>query len=411
MKFYLMSLLKIISGLFLTVLVVSCQNTEDIPLFSLKSVSQGLKLDLSSSLSNIEQVKSVDIHWGDGDFSSLSVAEFGSFNKRHQYNLPGRYKIVVDALNTTEILVSDSIIVDLNYLETSFTNINENVYKKNDREILILTLNLHTYQESDQSQKLKMLSDVISKLDIDFVAFQECAQNRNAPLYIGNLKKDNMALKIIQNLDKDYNKKYSITWDWAHYGWQQYEEGVCIISKHDLLDTDQKIISTSTSVDNITSRKAIYGSYKVQKTRFNILSAHTHWRTSLEDEEQNNQVKAIKEMAAEKNEPDLDAVTFICGDFNGNPTSEFPYSEGYNTMVRDGKYSDTFLDMNPDANTIPPISKYFTVGGSLPGRIDYIFKNKSDRIKVKASQILFTNQVIGLVSDHFGVITKIEVVE
>jgi endonuclease/exonuclease/phosphatase family metal-dependent hydrolase len=76
-------------------------------------------------------------------------------------------------------------------------------------------------------------------------------------------------------------------------------------------------------------------------------------------------------------------------------------------MMRPSGYQDSFLEAYPDANQTPAQSIYNTVGGSLPGRIDYIFMKKNPRIRVVDSQIIFTNDVVGTVSDHFGVLTKV----
>jgi endonuclease/exonuclease/phosphatase family metal-dependent hydrolase len=51
--------------------------------------------------------------------------------------------------------------------------------KSDENKYLILTLNLHTYQESDQHAKLQKIIVVIGEMDIDIIAFQECAQHRN----------------------------------------------------------------------------------------------------------------------------------------------------------------------------------------------------------------------------------------
>ena len=182
------------------------------------------------------QVQGAEIHWGDDDISYLSKTDLSTFTKKHQYNLPGTYTITIKMLSLTEIIVTDSIVVDLNYSETSFANIQNEFLDKKENELTILTINLHTYQETEQNQKLYMVADVIGKLDVDFVAFQECAQNRNAPISSGALRNDNMAIKITEIINKKYKQKYNMVWDWAHYGWQIYEEGVCVISKHELLE-------------------------------------------------------------------------------------------------------------------------------------------------------------------------------
>jgi endonuclease/exonuclease/phosphatase family metal-dependent hydrolase len=158
------------------------------------------------------------------------------------------------------------------------------------------------------------------------------------------------------------------------------------------------------------SRKVIYASCQATGGLFNVFSAHTHWRLSLSDEEQNNQIKKIKLMVEEKDSSAIDAVSFVCGDFNGNPTSDYPWSEGYNTMMGTNDYSDTFLDIYPDANQKPAQSIYNTIGGDLPGRIDYIFMKKNPNFKVIDSQIIFKNDVVGIVSDHYGVLTKVMII-
>lgn len=109
-----------------------------------------------------------------------------------------------------------------------------------------------------------------------------------------------MALIILSNLSKNYGLEYNLVWDYTHYGWQTYEEGVAMISKHKLIDSASKIISKSTSKNDITTRNVVYGNYITSKFQFNMFSTHLHWRTSYSDEEQNNQIKVIKQMVNEK---------------------------------------------------------------------------------------------------------------
>ena len=78
-------------------------------------------------------------------------------------------------------------------------------------------------------------------------------------------------------------------------------------------------------------------------------------------------------------------------------------------MINVGEYVDTFLEIYPDANQKPAQSIYHTVGGTFPGRIDYVFMKNNTTFTVEDSQIIFTNEVMGSVSDHYGVLTKIKV--
>ena len=114
-------------------------------------------------------------------------------------------------------------------------------------------------------------------------------------------------------------------------------------------------------------------------------------------------------MVAENESWHFGALSVVCGDFNGNPTSDYPWSEGYNTLVKVDVFQDTFFKIYPDANNTPAQAIYNTIGGDLPGRIDYIFMKKNARLQVVDSQIIFTEDIIGRVSDHFGVLTKLKI--
>ena len=286
-------------------------------------------------------------------------------------------------------------------------NIKPTLLKTSDKELLILTVNLHTYQETQQDEKLNLIADLIAKMDVDFIAFQECAQNKSSVLKEGIIKEDNMALLISEKIKERHGLAYNYSWGWAHYGWDVWEEGVAVLSKHPLVESEDRYISFYTGTSNLNSRKAIYASYQTPLGNVNFFSAHTHWRTSATDEQHNNQVNNIKSMATEKEALTSGAVTFVCGDFNVNPTSDYPWSEGYNTMVKNGDYSDTFLEVYPTANNKPAQSSYNTISGDFPGRIDYIFMKKNSKYKVQDSQIVFTSSVVGKVSDHYGVLTKV----
>jgi maltose 6'-phosphate phosphatase len=330
---------------------------------------------------------------------------FDSINESHTYGMPNKYSIEWMAKNDKSDSTSQVLEVALDYLETSFDGINTSIYKTSDKEILILTINMHTYQEKRQNEKFKLVTDLIGAFDIDFVALQECPQHKSAEVVEGVIKEDNMALVLKNRLKETYDVNYNFTWDWGHYGWNVWEEGLAILSKHNLLDTDSRYVSANKTKTDFTSRKVILGKYHVPNIGIiNVLSAHTNWRTSPTSEEQNNQMRNIHSFVNEKTLSGQSV--FVAGDFNGNPTDVAPWNEAYTTMIGEGAYVDTFLSANPDANNRPAQSKYHTILGDYPGRIDYIFMKQNKDFEVVDSQIVFTNAVIGEVSDHHGVITK-----
>lgn len=380
------------------------------PKLTISSNIEVLSVTLIGSATDADgTINSLTIDWGDSIVDKYVNNDFTTIKIAHTFTLPAAYTIWVTAKDNNGDSTILSVPVAVDFKETYLDGIKESMFKTSANEFLILTLNLHTYQETQQNEKFNLITDVIGKMDVDFIAFQECAQNKSTAISSGIIRNDNMALVISDRLKAKYNKDYNFAWNWAHYGWNVWEEGVAVLSRYPLVDSEDRYISSGTGTANITSRKVIYGSYQVPGGRFNLFSAHTHWRTSLTDEEQNNQVKKIQLMVSEKEAAAPGVVSFVCGDFNGNPTSDYPWSEGYNTMMKDDVYSDTFRAVYPEANTKPAQSKYYTVGGELPGRIDYIFAKKDPRINVIDSQIIFTSSIVGNVSDHFGVLTKVNI--
>ena len=393
-------------------LLTACSKTPETanqkPSLTVSLLTDGLKVTIKGKAVDPDgTISGGVIDWGDHSFTYPAASEFAGFEISHFYASPDSCRIRVTVHDNAGDSIVQVIPVNVNFRETSLAGIKTTLFKTGGNEFLILTLNQHTYQESRQLEKLEMITGLIGKMNVDFVAFQECAQANNTPISNGIIRTDNMALLITNRLKEKFNANYNFVWNWSHYGWNVWEEGVAVLSKFPVVASEDRYISASKSTGSITSRKVIYASCQAPGQLFNIFSAHTHWRISASDEEQNKEINNIKSMVSEKEMVNPDAVSFVCGDFNGNPTSDFPWSEGYNTMMKTGDYSDTFFDICPGANQKPAQSIYNTVGGDLPGRIDYIFMKKDSRLQVIDSQIIFTNDIVGTVSDHFGVLTKV----
>ena len=102
------------------------------------------------------------------------------------------------------------------------------------------------------------------------------------------------------------------------------------------------------------------------------------------------------------------SYSFVNGDFNVSPTANSPWNEGYFKMVDNGNYTDTYLAVNEDANNRPPQSIHNTTPGNGTGRIDFIFMKANSVFDIVDSQIIFKPNIVGLVSDHYGVLTKVK---
>ncbi|OHD55739.1 MAG: hypothetical protein A2Y33_13950 [Spirochaetes bacterium GWF1_51_8] len=301
--------------------------------------------------------------------------------------------------NTTNITVVDTL--KYSYDPAS--------YSKPTNELVILTLNMHTYQESGQDAKFDMIVDLIAKLDVDLIAFQECAQKNNSAFLTGKIRVDNMAYIVTKRLKEYYGLDYYYVWDWAHYGWSVWEEGIACVSKYPILSTTNKYITADTSVNSIASRKVIYSEIVIGGFgKVNFFSTHLYWKTSVSDNNHNLSIIDMKTLVDQKEAAvGSPVLSIVCGDYNCNPTDDAPWNQGYLTMVSNGQYIDTYFAVNPTANNKPALAEHFTVGGTYPGRIDYIFFKTNDMFQPVCSQIVFTPSVIGLVSDHYGVFTRI----
>ncbi|MBS4058391.1 MAG: endonuclease/exonuclease/phosphatase family protein [Bacteroidales bacterium] len=402
----------LIALMLMSLLITGCTKEKDSinqkPTLAFSGVADGLKLTLTGTSSDKNgKVIKLKIDWNDAHTDVFENNDFSHFNISHAYLNPGNYQPIVTVFNISgdsAFLMKDFAV---DFHETSLAGIKETLFKASADEYLILTVNLHTYQESSQNEKFQLITDLIGKMDVDFVLFQECAQHKSSAIAHGIIRVDNMAKVISDRVKQSYGIDYQYVWDWSHYGWEVWEEGLAVMTRYPIVASDSRYISVSTSKNSITSRKTVYATCQLSDRQINLFSVHTHWRTSLTDEEQNQQISRLKEMVVEKEAAFGGAGSLVAGDFNGNPTSEFPWSEGYHGMMNGNEYTDALLNVYPEANNIPPLSAYYTIGGTLPGRIDYVFVKNSLNASVMDTQIIFTDDVIGRVSDHFGVLTKI----
>ena len=428
--------MKLLTGLFFMLLLISCvvqtDKVDDIvndPVPSLRTVlsvfdtieTDGFLLKWTAVPKVTEYTIYESAVDSDADYTVLDTTGDTLYKKTGLSPNTGKYykiECVVDGklltsksvrAETAGVLTSTGDITDLTTdAKGILTTFDSTKNKKSPEELIVLTLNLHTYQETAQDEKFDIIVKAIAEYDVDLIAFQECAQKKDSPFIDGSttIRNDNMAYIITKRLKQYYNLDYDFKWDWAHYGWSVYEEGVAVVSKHPITASQSTWISTSASTSSIISRKAVYSSVTHPDFgRINLFSAHLHWRTTIN----NDQTIQIQNLQKFVNDNTGDSVaTFVCGDFNMQPTEYAPWDEGYNAMTDSGEFIDTFYVYNPAANDMPEQSKYDTVKGDTPGRIDYIFMNKLAQFTVISSQIIFTPAILGTVTDHYGVLTRLE---
>lgn len=290
-------------------------------------------------------------------------------------------------------------------------------------ELCILTLNLHTYQESDAQVKLDKIADVIARLKPDFVCFQECAQHKvadvttdeRAPfqdgidkIKVGNSEKQtNMVYLISKRLKETHSLVYNYYWSWAHYGWDVWEEGVAVLTPYEIKECDNRYISTQKTTGSIDSRKALFVKVDVPNIGIvNIFSVHTSWGSP-----QQGQYDKLREFMQDKSDPKV-VASIVAGDFNGKP-SEYGYKR-----ITSNIGGDRLMDAYYIANN-SGLDDTTMLGDKHNGisRIDFVFYNYKDRIVPKTGQVYFmhldnsSNYLGEEVSDHNGVIVRLKVLK
>jgi len=202
-----------------------------------------------------------------------------------------------------------------------------------------------------------------------------------------------MATYLSKVLSEKYGKEYSYYWAWAHIGFDDYDEGVAIMTPHNMKNVDSKFLRN----DN-TYRKAVYSEINIKNIgNINAFSTHTGWGV-LQLEEMKN----LKKFIADKEQSET--ITSIIGaDFNAKTKDD-----GYKYLISDS--DGKLLDSYEIANSNTTIDQ---------NRIDYIMHTQSDKVSVKTSQFYFKfidknkdykddlgDILGGRVSDHFGLITR-----
>jgi len=258
-----------------------------------------------------------------------------------------------------------------------------------------MILNLHCYQEQKQDFKFSQIAKAIDNESVDIVCFQEVAEYWNDGY--GDWP-SNAANIINQRLKKPMH----LYTDWSHLGFDKYREGVAILSRYPLNNTQSRYVSDSQDPYSIHSRKVVMAQIDIPYMgAINIFSAHLSW---WEDGFQ-QQFERLCEWADSQLNDSI-KTTMLCGDFNIAAGST-----GYQQVVSGKQYEDQYLAANHQGL----FEKIFRVNDPHWGkllandyRIDYIFMNKFAELQVTSAKVLFTESDYGPVSDHCGYLMTFE---
>ncbi|WGG46227.1 endonuclease/exonuclease/phosphatase family protein [Rossellomorea sp. DA94] len=255
----------------------------------------------------------------------------------------------------------------------------------------LLTLNCHSWQEDNQLGKISILADDIAEKSYDVIALQEVSQLIESEIVHGLVKKDNFALVLLGELENRGVTDYTLVWDFAHIGYDVYEEGVAILMKHPVVEEHRFFISKSHDQSYWKTRKIVGATISYHGKPLTFYSCHLGWWTD-EEEPFKYQVDSLMEQVTPE------SPFFLMGDFNNNALVR---DEGYDYLLSKG-LTDTFGEALERDSGI-------TVRGNIAGwdentvdlRLDLILS--STKIDVTSSRVIFNDGNKPVVSDHFGV--------
>lgn len=271
-------------------------------------------------------------------------------------------------------------------------------------EMNVLTLNTHSWMEENPEGKLKQLAETILEKEYDVIALQEVNQRIDArPAIVGDLycpvsdhriHEDNFALRLVELLEvKDV--EYYWTWTFSHIGYNQFHEGLAILSKHPILPRDF-LISVCDDAASARRRVLLTGVTEIEGTMVTIANGHYSWWSEDLSEGFFPEWQATENVLKEHSYP-----LILMGDFN-NPAG----SSGYQLMTNSPLgLKDTYVSSEKQIGS-------YTVAKAIDGwsenkgelRIDYIFT--TSELQAEVYQVMFDDRSAPVVSDHFGVSVK-----
>ena len=254
----------------------------------------------------------------------------------------------------------------------------------------LMTLNCHSLQEDNQLAKIKILAERIKKEQYDVIALQEISQHVDGEYISGNIKSDNYVQVLINELNSINENAYEYVWDFSHIGYDVFEEGLAIVSRHKIKSYDSFYVSEDQNKNNYKSRKIVKATIEANGKEIDFFSCHLGWWNDQDEPFKNQVDNLIKHI-------DNNKLSFLMGDFNNNALLK---DEGYDYIIAQGMIDTYKIAEEKDSG--------ITVKGTIDGwkecsedkRLDLILSNKE--IKVKDSKVIF-NRENDIVSDHFGV--------
>lgn len=255
----------------------------------------------------------------------------------------------------------------------------------------LLTINVHAWLEENSEEKIEILARTIAERDYDVIALQEVNQSIIAPYITRDLKVDNYGLKVLEHLENLVGPRYSYYWSNSHIGYDQYDEGIAILTKLPVYEVDAFYCSRHRTLDSILSRKVLGVTVSYKGQLIDCYSCHIN----LPDSEGENQLENVKNIIERT---DNHRLKILLGDFN---TDAFSDQAAYEAIKSLGLYDGFELAQERDVGVTVEKAIDGWSGHSQEKRLDYLFLNQEKQML--SSHVIFNGNHKPVISDHFGV--------
>ena len=255
----------------------------------------------------------------------------------------------------------------------------------------LLTTNVHAWIEENQLEKIDILARTIAENDYDVVAMQEVNQIMTSPVVYSDIREDNYGWILLNKIAEYTDTVYYYHWSNSHIGYGIYDEGIGILTKHELKNTDDFYCTRSHTVRSISSRKIISAEIEYKGHEMEFYSCHMNLPTNKDE----NMIDNIQTVLNRNKD---NVIKVLMGDFNTDAISS---AEDYEKIKEQGLY-DTY-EMAEEKDSGITVSKNIHGWDNDMGkkRIDYIFIDR--KVKVLKSTVIFNGINKPVISDHFGV--------
>ena len=273
----------------------------------------------------------------------------------------------------------------------------------------LLTLNTHSLVEENYSIKLDAFVSAIAEQRPDIIALQEVNQtiaetqadviSEGYVPCVENIviRKDNHVYKAAELLE-GAGVKYYWTWLPLKKGYDKYDEGIALMSRSRIIETDVIRISETDDYNNWKTRKIIGIRTEAAPDEW-FFSVHYGWWDDLDEPFQNQWQKTAEYMKKYSR-------VWLMGDFNSPAEVR---NEGYD-MINSGGWYDSYTLARTRDNGIT-VGKVIDgwrdkVSGTDGMRIDQIWC--SQKAEIASSEVIFNGANKPVVSDHYGVVAEYE---